>query len=104
MSEKIYFATVNGNLIDNYDLANVALITTGKRIEFGDFNALRKFAETCKGVKFEVKKPSVEYLVKYGRTFKAMMLYHDQHPECKIAECRKVIEDMEKNLKEKKNE
>ena len=96
MSEKIYFATVNGNLIDNYDLANAALVTTGKRIEFDNFDALRKFAETCKGVKFEVKKPSVEYLV--------MMLYHDQHPECKIAECRKVVEDMEKNLKEKKNE
>ena len=40
MSDKIYFATVNGNLIDNYDLANAALITTGKRIEFSDFDVI----------------------------------------------------------------
>ena len=101
---RIYFALVNGSLIDNYDIARMALAVEGKKLYFTDLDAVREFASTCKGIKKEIEYPSVKYLLKRGAKWQAIQVYHERHPEISISKCREIIDSiLEKSKKREEN-
>lgn len=99
--EYIYFGTVDGGLVDHYDIIKMARIVSGKNIAINDFDAIREYAKTCKGIKKEVKKPSVKYLLERGEKVKAIQIYYRQHKGMGLKEAKDIIDKMEENLKQR---
>lgn len=99
--EYIYFGTVDGGLVDHYDIIKMARIVSGKNIAINDFDAIREYAKTCKGIKKEVKKPSVKYLLERGEKVKAIQIYYRQHEGMGLKEAKDIIDKMEENLKQR---
>ena len=95
---KIYFATKDGGIIDQYDLAKAALIVAGKKIDCEDLDAVRRFALACAGVVREVENPSVKYLVANGFKVKAVSLWRDKHPGSTLKEAYIAVNRMEKTM------
>ena len=97
----IYFSTVNGDYVDNYDIAKAFYITDGEKIDPLDFDTVRQFAGYCCGVIEEIKKPSVEHLIKRGHKIRAVKVFYDEHPEVGLEGARKAVEHMCEHLKSK---
>ncbi len=95
----IYFGTTENGLIEDYMLRYIAFILTGERIAFDDNETLKEFAKKCKGIRGEVKNPSVKYLVKNGYKVEAMKLYRDKHPGTSLKEAKEIIDAMEEKIK-----
>ncbi len=99
MEKRIYFATVNDNLVDNHDIVKSALIVDGKHIEFNDFENIREYAECCSGIKSEIKNPSVKFLISKGFKVQAIRLYYDKHPGVGIKKSKEIVDKMEDEMK-----
>lgn len=99
--EYIYFATIDNDLIDNYELANVSLIKDGTILDPTNYGKVREYASTCKGVTKEIKHPSVKFLVLNGKKYKAMRIYRDNHPGLSLREVKEIIDKMEEDIKSK---
>lgn len=97
----IYFSTVDGGMVDNYDIVRMAKVVYDVNIYPTDFVEIRKFANQCEGICKEIN-PSVKYLVKNGRKAMATMVYHRKHLDISLADCKKVIDDIEKSLNKNK--
>ncbi len=97
----IYFSTVGGDMVDNYELVRMAKVVNNVDIYPTDFEQIRKFAKWCGGIKKEIN-PSVEYLVKNGRKVKAVMLYHRKHLDVALQDCKRIIDKIEEDLRDKK--
>ena len=95
----IYFGTIDGGLITNFELANMAKIVDGKKIDYNDLETVREYAKTCKGIKGEVKHPSVKWLVEHGQKVKATMIYYRRHPELGMTESKKIIDKIAEEIK-----
>jgi hypothetical protein len=99
--EYIYFGTTNGGLIDNYDIAKIARIVNGTEISALDFESIKQFAKTCKGIKGEIKRPSVKYLLQHGDKIKATQIYYRQYEGgITLLEARTIVDKMEKEMNE----
>ena len=96
--EYIYFSTVDGDMVDNYDLVRMARIVNGYKMNAENFDDIRCYAKSCKGIVKEIN-PSVKHLVKDGRKVKAVMVYHRRHTEMSLLDCKKFIDKMEENLR-----
>ena len=88
MSNYIYFATIDNSIIDNYKLAAIAKITDGISIPEEDFDAIREYASTCKGIKKELDNTSIKFLLENGKRVQAIQLYYRSHPEIRLTEAR----------------
>ena len=95
---KIYFATKDGGIVDNHDIAKAALIVAGTKIDCEDLDEVRLFAFTCNGVCREVENPSVKYLVANGFKTKAVSLWRDKHPGSTLKEAYIAVNRMEKTM------
>lgn len=71
----IYFGTYDGELVDQYEIIKMASLVSGKNISSDDFDSIRAYAKTCKGIKNEVKKPSIKFLLEHGNKVKAIKTF-----------------------------
>lgn len=99
----IYFSTVDGDMVDNYELVRMAKVMNNVNIDAEDFDKVRKLAKMCNGICKEIN-PSVKYLVEYGRKFKAVQIYHRRHPELSLRDCKDIIDKMVESLIDKEKE
>lgn len=99
---RIYFSTFNGDYVDNYDIAKAYYIIDGDVLDPWDFDAIRERAKSCTGVLEEIKKPSVEHLIKRGHKIRAITVFYDEHPELGLEGAREAVEHMCKQLKGKR--
>lgn len=99
---EIYFGTKDGDLLDGYDIVEIAYVTTGDRISLNDLDSVRNFAKTCKGITREIKNPSVKHLVENGRKAKAVKIYYKKHPGTTLKEAIENVNSIEKNINKKK--
>lgn len=97
--KKIYFATFDGGIVDNYDIAKAALIVGSETFDPEDLDSVRKYVTICAGVIKELENPSVKYLVANGHKVKAVMLYRDKHPGCTLKQAYMAVNNMAKKLK-----
>ena len=44
MNNRIYFATINNTIVDNYDISQALMIVDGVKISADNFKAIRKYA------------------------------------------------------------
>lgn len=91
--EYIYFSTIDGDMVDNYDLVRMAKVVNNVDINAEDFEKVRKYAKLCDGICKEIN-PSIKYLVKNGRKVKAAQIYHRRHPELRLSDCKKIIDEI----------
>lgn len=96
----IYFGTIDGSLVTNYELSTMSKIVNGKQIPADDLEAIREYAKTCKGVKKEIRNPSVKFLLKHGEKYKAIFLYYKMHPQLSVTDAKKIIDEMEKKMQQ----
>lgn len=102
--KKIYFTTINGNVINNFGLARLAMLRDGELIASNDYDRLREYAETCKGVIKEIENPSVEHLLRCGYRSSAINVYKDKHPELSYMAVRNAIDRIEYKMKNRKKD
>lgn len=95
----IYFATVSGDIIDNFELSCIAEIVQGVKIDYNDFCKIREFANECIGIDKEII-PSIESLILFGKKHKAIKIYYRNHPGIGLREAKEYIDKLEKTLKE----
>ena len=98
---KIYFVTINGNVINNDGIARLAMLHDGEPIMSNDYYRVRKYAETCKGIVKEIKNPSVEYLLRRGYRASAIGVYRDKHPELSFVAVKKAINRIEEKMEKR---
>lgn len=99
MVSDIYFGTIDGGLITNFELANMAKVVGGNEIDYNDLESVREYAKTCKGIKGEVKHPSIRFLLEHGQKVKAVQIYHRKHPELGLKESKEIIDKMAERIK-----
>ncbi len=91
----IYFGTTDGDLVTNWSLARMALTVCGIQINGDDFDAIRNFAKSCKGITGEVENPSIKQLLEHGNRIMAIRVYYDRHKELGLEAAKKAVEEME---------
>lgn len=96
--KKIYFGTIDNNIVDNYKLAEMAKVVHGVEIDAKDRYNIRTFAEGCAGLTGEIKHPSTKVLLKHGHKFDAVKLYRDRHPNLSWKEAKELTDIFEKTL------
>jgi hypothetical protein len=97
--KKIYFTTTTGNVINNFGIARLAMLHDGEYIKSDDYDRLREYAETCKGIIKEIENPSVEHLLRCGYRASAINVYKDKHPELSFIAVRNAIDRIEYKMK-----
>lgn len=100
MGDYIYFATIDGGLIDNYDVVKMAKVVHGKDFLASDFESVRGYAKTCKGIKKEIN-PSIKYLLEHNKKVKAIQIYRRKHEGMGLREAKEIVDKMEENLKKR---
>lgn len=93
--KNLYFARKDGALIDSNQIKNMALVVFGKRLKTDA--EIRSFAKECKYISYEVKKPSIKYLLKNGYKLRAIMLCKELN-DIPFSEASKIVEKIEKTL------
>ena len=101
--KKIYFTTIEKNVIDNFGVSRLALMHDAVRITSDDFDALRSYAASCDGIIREVENPSVEYLLRNGHRFSAYKVFRDKHPDMNFAAVKVAIDRIEEKMEKRKN-
>lgn len=99
MMENIYFTTTNGTLVNNYDIAKTAIIN-GDYIDNNNFEEVRKYAGTCKGIVREIN-PSIKKCLQNGEKVTAVKLYYTRHPGIGLKEAKEAVDIMEAKMKSK---
>ena len=102
MSKRIYFQTIDNTIVDNYDIAQASMIVNGRNIATDNFGAIRKYAlcPSTEGILKEICNPTVEMFLRHGAKVKAIKLYYDQHPGTSLVEAKRIIDEMEKHIKD----
>lgn len=104
MANKIYFTTYDGALLDNNYIAYLGALKDGKSVDAEDFDYIREIAASFKGIKKEVKNPSVNYLLKTGRKYSALRLFRDRYPDLSFTQAKEAIDRMESSMRKKAND
>ena len=99
MMEDIYFTTINGTLVNNYDIAKAAIIN-GDFINENNFDEVRRYASTCKGIIKEIR-PSIKKCLQNGEKVTAIKLYYIRHPGIGLKEAKEAVDIMEAKMKSK---
>ena len=94
MMENIYFTTINGTLVNNYDIAKAAIINEN------NFDEVRRYASTCRGIIKEIR-PSIKKCLQNGEKVTAIKLYYIRHPGIGLKEVKEAVDIMEAKMKSK---
>ena len=99
MNNRIYFATIDNTIVDNYDISQALMIVDGVKISADNFKAIRKYAAQTEGIITEIEEPSIEMFLKCGHKIRAIKLYYDQHPDVSLKKAKDIIDEMEQKIK-----
>ena len=94
----LYFETINGNLVTNYDVANACEICCGCHINADNFEMVRSQAETMKGIKRELVGLTPEKLLDMGYYARAIQLYREMY-DVSVTEAKKAVDEMRQKMK-----
>lgn len=97
MYKEIYFITTGGKLVNNYDIAKAAIIN-GDTVDEYNFDDVRKYAVTCKGIIKEIN-PSIKVCLQNGDRITAIKLYYFRHHGIALKDARNAIDEMEEKMK-----
>lgn len=97
MAKEIYFTTTSGKLVNNYDIAKAAIIN-GDTVGEYNFDDVRKYAVTCKGIIKEIN-PSIKVCLQNGDRITAIKLYYFRHHGIALKDARNAIDEMEEKMK-----
>lgn len=100
MVKEIYFTTISGKIVNNYDIAKAAIIN-GDTIDKYNFDDVRKYAVTCKGIIKEIN-PSIKVCLQNGDRINAIKLYYLRHQGITLKDAKNAIDEMEEKMKEAK--
>lgn len=93
--KNLYFARKDGALIDSDQIKSMALVVFGKRLETDA--EIRSFAKKCKHISYEVKKPSIKYLLKNGYKLRAIIVCKELN-NISFHEAEEIVKKIEKTL------
>ena len=99
MSNELYFATIDNNVVFRADIIKAYFLKTGIKIDYDDVDRIRLVAASMAGINRELKRPSPVFLVKHGHTLAAVRVYRDIH-ECSLSEAKSIIDKMVEEFKE----
>lgn len=94
----VYFSTTDGALLDNFDIARASFIVDGNHIDYNDLDAIRNYTMKCKGIKKEIKTPSIKYLIKRGFKLQAVKVYKRSHPDKSLSEVKKIVDSIAEKI------
>ena len=97
MAKEIYFTTTSGKLVNNYDIAK-AVIINGDTVDEYNFDDVRKYAATCKGIIKEIN-PSIKVCLRNGDRVTAIRLYYLRHPGIALKDAKNAIDIIEAKMK-----
>lgn len=97
MAKEIYFTTTSGKLVNNYDIAKVAIIN-GDTVDGYNFDDVRKYAAACKGIIKEIN-PSIKVCLQNDDRSTAIKLYYLRHHGIALEDARDAIDEMEEKMK-----
>lgn len=97
MAKEIYFTTTSGKLVNNYDIAKAAIIN-GITIDEHNFDDIRKYAVTCKGIIKEIN-PSIKVCLRNGDRITAIKLYYLRHHGIALKDAKDAIDMIEAKMK-----
>ena len=100
MNNRIYFATIDNDIVDNYDITKALMIVYVMQIAADDLDAVRLYASQIDGIITEIEEPSIDMLLKCGHKIKAVKMYYNQHMGISLIEAKKIIDEREKYLKD----
>ena len=105
----IYYSTTDYNVITNYSLAEAYFLSTGKKVDPFNEEALDKIIPEMKGVVSKVDAPNWKFLAEHGHKFMAVRIYKETH-DCSVAMAKETVEyfidsvNLKKKLRRKKND
>lgn len=93
----LYFETKDHNIISGTKLREIMHIIWGDDAPMSN-NAVRKFAEDCEWITYEVNNPSITSLIKYGHTVTAIKLYYDFHRGISLVDAKNHIYKLKESM------
>lgn len=99
MSNELYFATKDNDVVFKSDIIKAYFLKTGIKIAYDDVDRIRLAAASMAGIERELKRPSPVFLVKHGHECAAVRVYRDIH-ECSLREAKDIIDKMVEEFKE----
>lgn len=97
MDKEIYFTTTSSKLVNNYDIAK-AVIINGDTVDEYNFDDVRKYAATCKGIIKEIN-PSIKVCLQNGDRVTAIKLYYLRHHGIALKDAKDAIDMIEAKMK-----
>ena len=94
----IYFATTEGGLVTNRDVAKMAFVVNGDYVDEDNLDEVREYTKKCRGITKEVN-PSIKMCLRNHEKVKAIMIYHDRHPGIGLKEAKDAIDMIEAKMK-----
>ena len=94
----LYFETINGNLVTNYDIARACEICCGYRISADNFELVRSQTETMTGIKKEMVDLTPEKLLDMGYYAMAIQLYRETY-DVSVTEAKKAVDEIRQKMK-----
>ena len=94
----IYFATTEGGLVTNRDVAKMAFVVNGDYVDEDNFDEVREYTKKCRGITKEVN-PSIKMCLRNHEKVKAIMIYRDRHPGIGLKEAKDAIDMVEAKMK-----
>lgn len=100
MLKEIYFELENKKLITDSRIIEIAYVHGLVEIQNDDYDSIRDYAKSCKGIVREIEHPSVKQCIINGDKFHAVKIFYDTHPDIGLKESRDIINEMEEVLRE----
>ena len=98
MLNEIYFELENKKLITGSRIIEIAYVHV--EIQNDDYDSIRDYAKSCKGVVREIEHPSVKQCIINDDKFHAVKIFYDTHPDIGLKEARDIVNEMEEALRE----
>lgn len=101
-TKEIYFELFDHDLVSGTKLRETMKIMIGYEDHYFTDGEVREFARIrCKGIRGEIKYPSVTKLLEYGHKTTAIFLYYKETPNVSLLEARDHINNLMEYMKDK---
>ena len=97
----IYFATTEGGLVTNRDVAKMAFVVNGDYVDEDNLDEVREYTKKCRGITKEVN-PSIKMCLRNHENVKAIIIYRDRHPDIGLKEAKDAVDMIEAKMKARK--
>ena len=87
----IYFATTEGGLVTNRDVAKMAFVVNGDYVDEDNLDEVREYTKKCRGITKEVN-PSIKMCLRNHEKVKAVMIYRDRHHGIALKDAKDAID------------